>query len=429
MRDRSFHRIMDQKLKFPLRISLSVYALGVCVFLNSFSGMINDFVMIRYLSNRFGRGAEAFGLMIAMYFIGKIISLFFVGKLSDIFGRKIVLVWVFSFYLIGSIFAPLAPTYFWFSIGRLIKGFASYESVGLALINDLIPKSSRNKMISFFNISIVSGYLIGGLIAGFFLIWFPDLTNFWILVGINAISLIIVIFYIKDASKLDMKFEEEEIAVEMINPQDASSSTPQESDILHRFQLDFSYFKIPTYLMSTIIALFFGIAFTGSSTVFTYLILNSYNIQPEWIRGWMIQIVNLTISVTIYLMGKRKDSAKNIRISSRWLLILYPLNFILLWTQILPVFMILMLFQSFLLAIIIPSLDSWVSGIIYDKSRGESLGFYKVMYFLGSAIGSTLYGYLGEFAWEFSPFLWNGIIFGILFILIQFKWKTNQKTV
>ena len=72
--------------------SLSIIALFLAIIINTFSGQINDFVMVGYLESEFEVRSEGFGLMITVFFLGKVVSLYLFGKWSDKIGRKRVLI-------------------------------------------------------------------------------------------------------------------------------------------------------------------------------------------------------------------------------------------------------------------------------------------------------------------------------------------------
>ena len=78
----------------------------------------------------------------------------------------------------------------------------------------------------------------------------------------------------------------------------------------------------------------------------------------------------------------------------------------------------------------LPTLDKLISKIIGDKYKGELLGLYRTAYFLGSAGGSLIFGYIGKLFWVFTPILVNGIMYLILFLgLLKVKqyFPTDEK--
>jgi hypothetical protein len=65
---------LDMIQKKPTRsliTSVSISALFLAIFINTFSGQINDFVMVKYLESEFGVHSEGFGLMITVFLLEK----------------------------------------------------------------------------------------------------------------------------------------------------------------------------------------------------------------------------------------------------------------------------------------------------------------------------------------------------------------------
>ena len=329
-------------------------------------------------------------------------------------------------------FAPLSPTLGWFILGRFIKGMSSYESVGLALINDLyddkIQNRIRNKMISLFSVVIITGYLIGGVFGGFFLMWFNDITNFWILAGLNALGVLLVIFFVRNPKKIASS---PELNNNMTNNVPPNIIEHEITDTVNLVELSYnSYLKNPQYIGIVLIVSIFGLSFTGLASYNSYLIINFFQIKPEWSVGFYLLLINLIIPITMYIFGKKKPIFETLSRSSFLLLIVFPFSLILIFTDSIWIYIILMISQFFFLAIMLPTLDKLISKIIGDKYKGELLGLYRTAYFLGSAGGSLIFGYIGKLFWVFTPILVNGIMYLILFLgLLKVKqyFPTDEK--
>lgn len=93
------------------------------------------------------------------------------GKLADIHGRRPVLLAGIGIFVLGSIFAALAPSMFWLIVARAIQGLGGGGLIALAqtVIGDLVPAKERGKFAVYISgtwaIASIAGPILGGLIA------------------------------------------------------------------------------------------------------------------------------------------------------------------------------------------------------------------------------------------------------------------------
>lgn len=100
---------------------------------------------------------------------GCFISSIYTGVLTDLLGRKVVSLIVFSLFLLGGILFDVSHTIALFYTARLIQGLA----FGMAVIvlpiyfAEMSPKEKRGQVITSFQLSMTSGILIAGVLGMF----------------------------------------------------------------------------------------------------------------------------------------------------------------------------------------------------------------------------------------------------------------------
>src|SRR4029077_5789870 len=93
------------------------------------------------------------------------------GKLSDLFGRRPVILFAVSLFLIGSVLAGLSQEMWQFILFRGLQGLGggAVFPVALAVVADLYTPAERGKYLGFFGavfgLSSLVGPAIGGLIT------------------------------------------------------------------------------------------------------------------------------------------------------------------------------------------------------------------------------------------------------------------------
>src|SRR5699024_4392692 len=124
---------------------------------------------------------------------GSIITQLPLGMLSDRFGRKNILMFVFSvgiicFILAGILEASVTALFILFMLSGMFIG--SIFSLGIAYMTDLLPNTllpAGNIMISvWFSI----GSIIGPLLSGTFIDLFPNISFFYLVVAMLGIVLV-----------------------------------------------------------------------------------------------------------------------------------------------------------------------------------------------------------------------------------------------
>ena len=145
---------------------------------------------------RIGHDVEILSLIIPLFALGSIITQLPLGMLSDRFGRKNILMFVFSvgiicFILAGMLEASVTALFILFMLSGMFIG--SIFSLGIAYMTDLLPNTllpAGNIMISvWFSV----GSIIGPLLSGTFIDLFPNISFFYLVVAMLGIVLLLML--------------------------------------------------------------------------------------------------------------------------------------------------------------------------------------------------------------------------------------------
>ncbi|CAO3634827.1 unnamed protein product [Cunninghamella echinulata] len=169
--DHQYTEEIDKKLG---NISLSLLTFCLCV--GSFLASL-DTSIVATIFNFIGTEFESSNLsvwVITSYLLSSSALQPMYAKLSDIFGRKTILVYILSFFLVGSFACGAANSLIVLGIARGISGLGGGGLFALSsiLIHDLVPMKKRGQYQSYINMSQTLGTTIGaplgGLITDFF---------------------------------------------------------------------------------------------------------------------------------------------------------------------------------------------------------------------------------------------------------------------
>ena len=140
------------------------------------------------------RGNSLYTWVVTAYLLTSTISGPIYGKLSDLFGRRPIIIWAVSVFLIGSVLSGLSQEMWQLILFRGLQGLGggAVFPVALALVADLFTPQERGKYLGFFGavfaLSSLVGPAIGGLIT-------DNLSWHWIFyvnVPLGLLSLVIL---------------------------------------------------------------------------------------------------------------------------------------------------------------------------------------------------------------------------------------------
>jgi len=139
-------------------------------------------------------GNELYTWAVTVYLLTATISGPIYGKLSDLFGRRPIVIWAVSLFLISSVLAGLSQEMWQLILFRGLQGLGggAVFPVALAVVADLYTPSERGKYLGFFGAVFGLSSLLGPGIGGFITDVFSWHWIFFVNVPIGLISLIIL---------------------------------------------------------------------------------------------------------------------------------------------------------------------------------------------------------------------------------------------
>lgn len=159
------------------------------------------------LVKAFGTTEAAIKISLALYFAGFALAQLVSGPASDAFGRKVASLVFLLIYLAGGLIAVFAPSVEFLLAARLIQGIG--VSVGMtvarAIVRDQFVGSEASSILNLIGIMLAIGPAIGPTMGGLSLAAFGWHSVFWLMVGFGVISVVAVVFFLRETTVPDRK--------------------------------------------------------------------------------------------------------------------------------------------------------------------------------------------------------------------------------
>jgi EmrB/QacA subfamily drug resistance transporter len=182
----------------------------VSVMLATFMGAIEATIVSTAMPEIVGElgGFSLYSWVFSAYLLMNAVTVLIYGKLADLFGRKPILIFGISIFLIGSILCGLATSMEMLIVYRLIQGVGAgaVTPVATTIIGDIYTKEERAKiqgyLSSVWGISAVSGPAIGGLLVEY-VSW---RYVFWINLPLGILAIVGILTFLHE--KIEKKKHE-----------------------------------------------------------------------------------------------------------------------------------------------------------------------------------------------------------------------------
>ncbi|KAI8876845.1 MFS general substrate transporter [Backusella circina FSU 941] len=121
------------------------------------------------------------------------------SKFSDIFGRKIILIFSLAVFMFGSVLCGAAQSMIMLIVARAIAGIggAGIFSMVFIIFSDLVPLEERGKYQGIVNSVFALSSVFGPLIGGSFTDYVTWRWNFYINLPIGAAAIVVLFFFLK----------------------------------------------------------------------------------------------------------------------------------------------------------------------------------------------------------------------------------------
>ena len=139
-------------------------------------------------------GQSLYTWTVTIYLLASTITVPFYGKLSDLYGRKPILIFGISLFLIGSALSGLSQTMEQLIIFRGIQGLGAGAlfPVSLAVIGDLFSPAERGKYQGLFGAVFGLSSIVGPLLGGFLTEHVSWHWIFYVNIPIGIVALVVI---------------------------------------------------------------------------------------------------------------------------------------------------------------------------------------------------------------------------------------------
>ncbi|QTN01476.1 MFS transporter [Sediminibacillus dalangtanensis] len=319
-------------------------------------------------------------LTITIFSIAAAISIPVLGYLSDRFTRKSIILPALMLYGLGGLLAGMASAWFdsaymWVLIGRALQGIgaAGTAPIAMALTGDLFKGGEQSKVLGLVEASNGFGKvlspIVGSLLA--LLVWYGPFFGFPVFC---LISILLLLFFVREKKK--------------------KQKPPTLGNYLKGL---FTVFKhegrwlFTAYLAgATGLFTLFGLLFYLSD-----VLESDYNINGV-LKGCVLAIPLLFLMSTSFTTGSK--IGKNHRVMKLLIvlgLLLMTASFasLVFFTKLIP-FIAVLVISSIGTGLVLPCLNSLITGSVGKARRGFVTSLYGSVRFLGVAAGPPVYGWL-----------------------------------
>ena len=291
------------------------------------------------------------------------------GFLSDIWGRKIIIIFALILFIIGSLIASFSSNIYWMIGGRFLQGLGAMASVIFALLADSTREQVRARASAFLGMSIGIAFGISFVFAPILAIWINIQQLFLLISCLGIAALLIIIFAIKETNRPKNKL----IFLDAV------------TDCLKNKQLRILYFGS-----------FFSGSGLAASLFITQIYLSNYLEFPKQ-NLWIIYLIMLLLSfvfmipITFYSEKKNRFD-RGILLGTGFLLSSFilsiwgitQLNFWFISAGLIVFFVGYSIFEP-----LFPSLISRLS-----PNKGTASGIFNLCQFIGHFTGAIISGAL-----------------------------------
>nr|WP_251554101.1 MFS transporter [Neobacillus muris] len=323
-------------------------------------------------------------LVISVFSIAAAISIPVLGYFSDRFSRKAVIIPALILYGIGGFLAGSASAWFssaytWIMAGRIMQGIgaAGTAPIAMALTGDLFKGAEQSKVLGLVEASNGFGKVISPILGSLFalLFWYAAFFAFPIFC---LLSILLTIFFIKEKK--------------------AKKEPPPVG----------KYVKGLASVFKTEGRWLFAAYLTGAACLFTLFgilfyisdILEKEHGIDGLLKGSILAIPLLFMTTTSYItgskIGKRMKLMKSLIILG---LMLMTASFacLIFFKSLVPFFSVLVV-SSIGTGLVLPCINSFITGSVPTDRRGFVTSLYGSVRFLGVAIGPPIFGTLMEWS-------------------------------
>ncbi|PLT33925.1 MFS transporter [Bacillus sp. V5-8f] len=338
------------------------------------------------------------------------------GYLSDRYSRKAVIIPALILYAVGGVLAGFAASslsspYPWILVGRVLQGIgaAGTAPIAMALAGDLFKGGEQSRVLGVVEASNGLGKvlspILGSLLA--IMVWYAPFYAFPIFC---IISILLTWFFVKEKS----------------HKQAPPPFKKYVLGIKHAFRQNGRWLAATYLAGATCLFALFGILFYLSD-----VLEKQYKIDGVQ-KGLILAIPLLVMCTTSYITGAK--IGKNLELMKKLIIIGFAamtVSYALLafFEKLVP-FLFILVISSFGTGLVLPCVNTLITGSVGKEIRGFITSLYSSVRFLGVAIGPPVFTRL--IAWSrpgmFISIATLTLMVGLFaFTMIHVKGKDGEK--
>ncbi len=139
------------------------------------------------MAEYFGADYRVMQLSVALFLAGSAVLQLVIGPVSDRYGRRPVLLWSLTVFLVatlGCIFAPTAQVFLAFRVLQAVV--AAGMVLSRAVVRDMVPEDQAASMIAYVTMGMSLIPMLAPALGGFLDAAFDWRANFWLLFGLGG---------------------------------------------------------------------------------------------------------------------------------------------------------------------------------------------------------------------------------------------------
>jgi ACDE family multidrug resistance protein len=324
-------------------------------------------------------------LTITVFSIAAAIMIPVLGYLSDRYSRKIIILPALIIYGLGGLLAGIASAkfsspYAWILVGRALQGIgaAGTAPIAMALTGDLFKGAAQSKVLGIVEASNGMGKVLSPILGSLFglVVWY---AVFFAFPAICVVSILLTWIFIKEKS----------------HRQAPPPFGKYVRGLLSVFKFE-GRWLFTTYLAgATCLFTLFGILFYLSD-----ILEKQYKIDGV-IKGLILAIPLLVMGTTSYITGAK--IGKNQWLMKRLIVLgfgLMTISYCLLvpFDKKLVPFLMVLVISSVGTGLVLPCLNSLITGSVGKERRGFVTSLYGSVRFIGVAVGPPIFTRLMEWS-------------------------------
>lgn len=323
-------------------------------------------------------------LTITVFSVAAAIFIPILGYLSDRFSRKIIILPALFLYGIGGFLAgigasALSHSFAWILMGRILQGIgaAGTAPIAMALTGDLFKGGEQSRVLGIVEASNGLGKVLSPILGSLLglIVWY---MVFYAFPAICLVSIILTWIFIKEKR----------------NRQAPPPFGKYVRGLLSVFKYEGRWLFTAYLAGATCLFTLFGILFYLSDVLEQQYQINGVK------KGLILAIPLLVMSTTSYItgskIGKKLVTMKRLTVLGFFLMTLsYGLLFLV--EKLFP-FLLILAISSVGTGLILPCINSFITGAVGKERRGFVTSLYGSVRFLGVAIGPPVMTRLMEWS-------------------------------